>query len=405
MATVIKRKWKTSKAETREAWVLSYTDASGNRHKEQFTKKREADARRVEVEGQVSKGTFRADAANTTVDDAVGDYIKYLEGRNKRGEKVTQLYLKTTKAHLRNYVAPNDDQNVEFDGGIGATKLSQLTARGVCDFRDSLRDAGVSVATSRQILGSLSRTLAHAVSSDKVAVNVAAGVRVIGKRDDGPKKIVPPTKEAMAAILRYADQDFRIKIMFAAASGLRASELHAMPWGNLDLESGSVKVDRRVDAFGNLDVTKSHAGMRSVPLGAAVITALKEWRTRSKHTKDDDLVFPNNTGAFTNHDNMMKRKYKPLLKLAAKKEAEAKRKFSSVGWHALRHFAISTWIEAGLTPKTVQTFAGHSTLAVTMDRYGHLFPSDDHKATMDKIAASIFSDGAQMAHDMPEAAE
>jgi hypothetical protein len=29
-------------------------------------------------------------------------------------------------------------------------------------------------------------------------------------------------------------------------------------------------------------------------------------------------------------------------------------------WHALRHFAISCWIEADLKPKTVQTFAGHS---------------------------------------------
>ena len=55
-------------------------------------------------------------------------------------------------------------------------------------------------------------------------------------------------------------------------------------------------------------------------------------------------------------------------------------------WHALRHFAVSTWIEAGLTPKAVQTFAGHASLAITMDRYGHLFPSEDHRNAMDRIA-------------------
>jgi integrase len=48
-------------------------------------------------------------------------------------------------------------------------------------------------------------------------------------------------------------------------------------------------------------------------------------------------------------------------------------------WHVLRHFAVSCWIEAGLSPKTVQTFAGHGSLQVTMDRYGHLCKSDDHK--------------------------
>lgn len=43
----------------------------------------------------------------------------------------------------------------------------------------------------------------------------------------------------------------------------------------------------------------------------------------------------------------------------------------------------------GVAPKTVQTFAGHSSLQVTMDRYGHLFPSDDHKAAMDAIAGEL----------------
>jgi integrase len=51
--------------------------------------------------------------------------------------------------------------------------------------------------------------------------------------------------------------------------------------------------------------------------------------------------------------------------------------------------SASCWIEAGLTPKTVQTFAGHSSLQVTMDRYGHLFKSDDHKRAMEAIAAEM----------------
>jgi integrase len=51
---------------------------------------------------------------------------------------------------------------------------------------------------------------------------------------------------------------------------------------------------------------------------------------------------------------------------------------------------VSCWIEAGLSPKTVQTLAGHSSLQVTMDRYGHLFKSDDHKKAMDAIADDTF---------------
>jgi integrase len=391
MATVTKRKWKTGRGDIREAWVLAYTDKQGVRHREQFAKKRDAEAKRVEVEGQISKGAFRAEAAKITVAEACAAYVKHIEGRSARGERITPLYLKTTKAHLNNYVAPSDEGHVDFEGGIGELKLAELTSRRVGEFRDSVRDAGVSVATTRQILGSLSRALSHAVANDLVAVNAATGVKVIGKRDEGSKKVVPPTKAALTALLKSADADFRVKLMFAAASGLRASELHALPWSNLNLTDGEVTVDRRVDAFGNLDVTKSEAGMRKVPLGAPVIAALKEWRVRSKFSKDNNLVFPNTLGGFTPHTRMMKRKFKPLLEAIASKEKVEGRKFKPFGWHALRHFAISTWIEAGLQPKTVQTFAGHSSLAVTMDRYGHMFPSDDHRATMDKIAGSIFA--------------
>jgi integrase len=90
------------------------------------------------------------------------------------------------------------------------------------------------------------------------------------------------------------------------------------------------------------------------------------------------------------HDNLIKRQFLPLFEKleAAHNEDPATipvplRRFN---WHALRHFAVSCWIEAGLTPKTVQTFAGHASLQVTMDRYGHLFPSEDHKTAMDQIA-------------------
>jgi hypothetical protein len=51
---------------------------------------------------------------------------------------------------------------------------------------------------------------------------------------------------------------------------------------------------------------------------------------------------------------------------------------------------VSCWIDAGLPPKTVQTFAGHSSLQATMDRYGHAFWSDRHASAMDVIASEIY---------------
>jgi integrase len=40
--------------------------------------------------------------------------------------------------------------------------------------------------------------------------------------------------------------------------------------------------------------------------------------------------------------------------------------------HAARHVRASLWIDAGLNIKTVSTFMGHATIAITLDLYGHL---------------------------------
>ncbi|MGB6416382.1 MAG: tyrosine-type recombinase/integrase, partial [Pseudolabrys sp.] len=58
------------------------------------------------------------------------------------------------------------------------------------------------------------------------------------------------------------------------------------------------------------------------------------------------------------------------------------------GLHSLRHFYASWLINRKkdngleLPPKTVQARMGHSSIVVTMDTYGHLFPSSDDGSEM-----------------------
>ncbi|GHA11262.1 integrase [Devosia pacifica] len=389
MASITKRNWTKPNGEEREAWLLTWFDASGKRHRKQFARKREADAARIEKEGEVAKGTFRAGADKFTVEQAVGDYVKHLEARNERDQRVTRTYLDSTRAELENYVLakPRDEESkvfsraTTFTDGIGHMKLARLTPADVDDWKDKLLAAGVTVATTRRVLSSLRRVLAYAITKNNVAINAAAGVKVVTGRKDAPKKIVPPSKATLKAMLEVAPSDMRLRIAFAAATGLRASEQWALRWHHLDLDGGEVTVETRVDAHAQEGFTKSEAGTRTVPLGSGMVAQLEAWRKRSPYPADTDLVFPNTRGGYVRHGNMIKREYKALLD---KLEGERP------NWHALRHFAVSSWIAAGLPPKTIQTFAGHATLAITMDRYGHLFPGETHKAAFDRLASDIF---------------
>ena len=46
-------------------------------------------------------------------------------------------------------------------------------------------------------------------------------------------------------------------------------------------------------------------------------------------------------------------------------------------FHDLRHTAVAMAIAQGVHPKSIQARMGHSSVQVTLDRYGHLFPELD----------------------------
>jgi integrase len=61
----------------------------------------------------------------------------------------------------------------------------------------------------------------------------------------------------------------------------------------------------------------------------------------------------------------------------------------------LRRFAISSWLAARIDLKTIQHWSGHASLALVLDRYGHLIPRDGDHA---RIAAAEQILGATIRH-------
>jgi integrase len=48
--------------------------------------------------------------------------------------------------------------------------------------------------------------------------------------------------------------------------------------------------------------------------------------------------------------------------------------------HECRHTYASLMIEAGVNAKALSTYMGHASIAITMDRYGHLMPGSEDQA-------------------------
>ena len=55
-------------------------------------------------------------------------------------------------------------------------------------------------------------------------------------------------------------------------------------------------------------------------------------------------------------------------------------KLTPIGLHELRHSCASFFIAAGVNAKALSTFLGHSSISITLDRYGHLMPGSEDEA-------------------------
>lgn len=322
---------------------------------------------------KLDNGTYRGDAQTMTVRDLGGYFLDNCEARFNAKRKMKRRTFQVYRGHVNKHI-------LNPDLGIGGIKLAQLTQGRIHEFSEALILSGVSVVTTRKVISTIHTMLQYAIKNDWLAVNVAHGLEIVGvDEEDDAKLIQPPSKEDFKTLVDAADDDLKLKVVFAGFTGLRASEQWGLQWKHIDLDNGEVNVERAV--VGNdVQTTKSKKGKRTVPLSGALVRMLKAHKLKSEWVGNEDFLFTNKFGRKVDHDNFRKRQYNPLLERAG---------VSDVNWHALRHFAVSTWIEQGLQPKTIQTYAGHSTLDVTMNRYGHLFPSEDHKSAMDSIAGEL----------------
>ena len=51
-----------------------------------------------------------------------------------------------------------------------------------------------------------------------------------------------------------------------------------------------------------------------------------------------------------------------------------------IGLHEARHTCASIFIAAGVNVKALSTYLGHSSIQITLDRYGHLMPGSEVEA-------------------------
>lgn len=350
-------------------WQVDFTDQAGKRRSKLFPRRKDADVYLVKVRSLVANNTYLADSESITVADAAKAWLDHCEVRCKTGRRMERSTLRGYSDYVRLHITVPEI-------GIGDKLIVQLTRRHVNEFRDRLLLNGRSEHLTRRALSVLKLLLDHAIDNGQLFTNAAQGVRVI-KSSRIDYKAPVPSKETIRALIEAADDDFKPHLIVSALTGLRASELRGLRWHDVDFEKGFIYIRQRADAYNQMGEPKSRAGYRDIPAGPMVLNALRRWKLRCPKS-DLGLVFPAPRGGVLQHTNTQSLFRKLQEQVGVK-----------LRWHDLRHFAVSLWIEQGFSIKEVMTFAGHSSIQMTMERYGHLFPSPDHQNAMAEVETKL----------------
>ena len=385
--SVRKRKWRKPSGEIREAWVCEYTDAIGKRRRKTFTNKKAAEHFEAQARVDIKAGIFTADSVSRTVAQAS---VLWLKSCEQRGLEVTTIdsYRQSVNYHI-----------VPL---LGHQKLTQLSAPVIRQFEDNLRDGSIdnktrSSAMVRKIRASLSMILNDAQERGLVNRNVVrelsarrmrGGEKRLESRHKGKLKVgvdipLPAEISKILLALESTNPRHRSVITTAIFSGLRASELRGLRWQDISFNRCEIEVKQRADRYNKIGPLKSAAAERSVPMPPIAMNILRNWKLQCPKSKLA-LVFPTRSGTVTQLSDIVNRGLKPAQVKASVLNADGKPKYS--GMHALRHFFASWCInrktDGGLELplKIVQERMGHSSIQMTADRYGHLFPrGDDHE--------------------------
>jgi integrase len=408
--SIRKRTWSGSDGAERSGWQADYLDAKGIRRRKMFARKKDAEHFLLTARTEVRDGIHVPDAESVTVAEA-GKLWLAAKTRAGRERSTTDQY----RQHLELHIVPL----------IGEDRLNALTVPRIRGFEEKLLDAGRSPAMVRKVLVSLGSILGDAQERGLTVRNPVRDMRGrrgsterrADRRAKGKLKVGEdiPTPAEVKAIVGALRGRWRPLLLTALFCGLRASELRGLRWTDVDLDGRVLHVSQRADRFNDIGRPKSEAGERELPMPALVANSLREWQLacplRDTGDKNADgtpimvreLVFPNGAGKVESLGNIINRGLVPTQLAAGVSIDTGERDANGdpilaakyTGLHALRHFHASWLInrraDGGLElpAKVVQERLGHSTIAMTLDVYGHLFPRQDGADEIN-AAASAF---------------
>jgi integrase len=285
---------------------------------------------------------------------------------------------------------------------FGEMNVAEIELAHVQDLATKLAKTVGSPKTLHNVMTLLQTMLAgkkgsSAIRSGYIRYNPAQGVELPPKETE---EVVPPTVDQVSRLLEAAREIGGIgypTILLAAFAGVRRGEVLALNYTDVDWFSRelvirqAVKKQEATDGVHKwrwvLDVPKSKKSRRRIGLTSTLIQLLTGFK---EVHGGKGLIFPKGLAGLAPTDQHLDPDYfdqsiiAPIATVAG---------MPGMRYHDLRHFFASVLIGQGANAKYVCDQMGHSSVEMTFDTYGHLFPKARQEETnkLDAFMTSALS--------------
>lgn len=282
-------------------------------------------------------------------------------------------------------------------GGVMLTKLNGMQIS--LAYSDALkggrkdRKGGLSAQTIQHMHRTLFAALAQAVRWNMLPSNPAE----LEKRDRPrvERRKMATYDLAQTAQLLDATRGSRMFVptLLAVLCGLRRGEIAGLLWRHVDLDTGTLAVERSAEqtkAGVRYKPPKSGQG-RTVALSATVVAELRAHRLQQAQEllrlgvrpADDGFIVAQFDGAPYPPDRLTREWIRIAGRLSLPR----------IRLHDLRHAHATHLLASGVHPKVASERLGHSRVGITLDLYSHATPN------MQRDAASTVDDALRAAID------
>lgn len=357
---------------------VKYKDALGKERTRQFPLKRDAErfkAECVEFEESVQTGDFTN--VEMPFEDLAGHYMHAsTEGLRDSKDALGPQTLRGYQMLLENHI-------LQLIGDMDISDMNPTRAR---ELRDTLINRMNTRRAAQQAFDVAKGCFSLAVEREWLKNNPLKGITVrqnVARNDadaGDDSVVVIPSREEIAQLsetalylrdshthsqVREAWQKYCAMYFTFLMTGMRAGEVRALRWRDVDFDARKVLVRRAADSHTSRILEPKRHSRRAIPLSDQLAEHLKYMGC----PEEDAYIFAGvESGKIPAHSHIYNRMWKRLLKTAEVKHYRL---------HALRHYYVSLLITDGVDHKRVSSWAGHKSVAFTLDTYGHLIKDDE----------------------------